>query len=200
VCATNLSADVPGADVPAGGVSVDGVAVDGVAVDGVAVDGVAVDGVAVDGVAVDTVMADVQARVRERLRERILRQGGSTAFQDADVFADVERLMLSATESGDASALLLPELLGEPRTWRVETAMRYQSHRSSNAGSVILFAKRRILMPIFRWLFEYSRDNFERQRRVNQVLFACVQELAIETALLRRELRQSRGRAAGDAD
>jgi hypothetical protein len=185
VCATNLSADVPGANVPAGGVSVDGVAVDGVAV---------------DGVAVDTVMADVQARVRERLRERILRQGGSTAFQDADVFADVERLMLSATESGDASALLLPELLGEPRTWRVETAMRYQSHRSSNAGSVILFAKRRILMPIFRWLFEYSRDNFERQRRVNQVLFACVQELAIETALLRRELRQSRGRAAGDAD
>jgi hypothetical protein len=119
--------------------------------------------------------------------------------------------MLSATESGDASALLLPELLGEPRSWRVETAMRYQSHRGSAAGSAILFAKRRILMPMLRWLFEYSRDNFERQRRVNQVLFACVQELAIETALLRRELRQSRGssdvarsakvdRAAGDAD
>jgi hypothetical protein len=43
-------------------------------------------------------------------------------------------------------------------------------------------------MPVLRWLFEYSRDNFERQRRVNQVLFACVQELALETARLRREL------------
>jgi hypothetical protein len=151
-------------------------------------------------VSVDAVMADVQDRVRDRLRERILRQGASPAFQDAELFADVERLLLSATETGDASALLLPELLGEPRTWRVETAMRYQSHRGSSAGSVILFAKRRILMPIFRWLFEYSRDNFERQRRVNQVLFACVQELAIETALLRRELRQARGRAAGEPD
>ena len=45
-------------------------------------------------------------------------------------------------------------------------------------------------MPMFRWLFEYSRDNFERQRRVNQVLFACVQELAAETARLRQQLQQ----------
>ena len=44
-------------------------------------------------------------------------------------------------------------------------------------------------MPMFRWLFEYSRDNFERQRRVNDVLFACVQELAIENARLRRDVQ-----------
>ena len=44
-------------------------------------------------------------------------------------------------------------------------------------------------MPVLRWLFEYSRDNFERQRRVNRVLFACVQELALETARLRQEAR-----------
>ena len=142
---------------------------------------------------VDAVMADVQDRVRERLRERILRQGASTAFQDAEIFADVERLMLSATETGDASALLLPELLGEPRAWRVETAMHYQSHRGSGASAAILFAKRRILMPIFRWLFEYSRDNFERQRRVNQVLFACVQELAVENARLRQDFMRRTG-------
>jgi hypothetical protein len=47
-------------------------------------------------------------------------------------------------------------------------------------------------MPVFRWLFEYSRDNFERQRRVNQVLFACVQELAVENARLRQEMRDGR--------
>jgi hypothetical protein len=45
-------------------------------------------------------------------------------------------------------------------------------------------------MPILRWLFEYSRDNFERQRRMNDVLSACVQELAIETARLRQEVRR----------
>ena len=54
----------------------------------------------------------------------------------------------------------------------------------------IIFAKRRLLMPVFRWLFEYSRDNFERQRRMNEVLCGCVQELAIETARLRREVRR----------
>ena len=44
-------------------------------------------------------------------------------------------------------------------------------------------------MPLVRWLFEYSRDNFERQQRVNHVLFACVQELAIENARLRRDVQ-----------
>jgi len=78
---------------------------------------------------------------------------------------------------------------------RYDTAMRYESHRGNAAGSAILFLKRRVLMPALRWLFEYSRDNFERQRRVNQVLFACVQELAVETAHLRREVqRQSAAR------
>jgi len=48
------------------------------------------------------------------------------------------------------------------------------------------------VMPIVRWLFEYSRDNFERQRRVNQVLFACIQELAIENAALRQQIRSDR--------
>jgi hypothetical protein len=66
--------------------------------------------------------------------------------------------------------------------------MRYQSHRAKGPASVLIFLKRRLLMPVFRFLYEYSRDNFERQRRVNQVLFACVQELAVETARLRQEL------------
>ena len=99
------------------------------------------------------------------------------------MFADVERLLQSAAATEHADALLLPELLGDPDTWRLETAMRYQSHRSRGSASIIVFLKRRILMPVLRWLFEYSRDNFERQRRVNQVLFACVQELALEAPL-----------------
>jgi hypothetical protein len=137
---------------------------------------------------VDAVMADVRGRVRERLRERLLKHGASKAFEDPELFADVERMLQAAAGSG-SGPLILPELLGEPDAWRLETSMRYQSHRAGGAGSLILFVKRRLVMPVVRWLFEYSRDNFERQRHVNEVLFACVQELALEAALLRRELR-----------
>jgi hypothetical protein len=135
-------------------------------------------------------MAELQDRVRERLRTQLLRNGASPAFNDPTLFADVEALLHTATDVGDTDALLLPELLGDPDTWRLDTAMRYQSHRTSGAASAIIFLKRRLLMPVLRWLFEYSRDNFERQRRVNRVLFACVQELAVETARLRQELER----------
>ena len=135
-------------------------------------------------------MAGLQSRVRERLRTRLLDNGASSAFEDPALFAEVERLLSTAADVGDANALILPELLGEPARWRLETTMRYGSHRGTTGASIILFVKRRVLMPVLRWLFEYSRDNFERQRRVNQVLFACVQELAVETAHLRQEVRR----------
>jgi hypothetical protein len=141
-----------------------------------------------EGVSVAAVMSELQGRVRERLRTELLRSGASPAFQDPRLFADVEALLHAATDVGETDALLLPELLGDPETWRLETALRYQSHRTSAAAAILIFVKRRVLMPVLRWLFEYSRDNFERQRRVNRVLFACVQELAVETARLRQEL------------
>ena len=144
-----------------------------------------------DDVAVDAVMADLRGRLRERLREQLLRQGASRTFEDPALFAEVEALLQSAVDHESPRTLVLPELLGDPDGWRLETAMRYRSHRSGGAASAILFLKRRVLMPAFRWLFEYSRDNFERQRRVNQVLFACVQELAVEAARLRAELRHA---------
>jgi hypothetical protein len=140
-------------------------------------------------VSVDAVMADVQGRVRERLRQHLVRHGAA-AFEDPILFEEVERLLRASVDAGDSRALVLPELLGEPATWRLDTAMRYGSHRPNAAAAAVLFVKRRLLMPVLRWLFEYSRDNFERQRRVNQVLFACVQELALETARLRHELQQ----------
>lgn len=139
-------------------------------------------------VPVDAVMADLQGRVRERLRADLLRHGASPAFNDSELFAEVERVLHAGVDVAGSPALLLPELLGDPATWRVETALRYDSHRGSAAAGLIIFVKRRLVLPVVRWLFEYSRDNFERQRRVNAVLFACVQELAIETARLRRDL------------
>ena len=143
-------------------------------------------------VSVDAVTAQIRERVRARLRERLTLHGASPAFDDPQLFADVERLLQAAIAQGDAGALLLPELLGDPDTWRLQTSMQYQSHRGAGAAAIVVFFKRRVVMPIVRWLFEYSRDNFERQRRVNQVLFACIQELAIENAALRQQIRSER--------
>jgi hypothetical protein len=144
-------------------------------------------------VAVDAVMTELHGRVRERLRAQLLASGGSPDFEDPALFADVEALLHAAASTPESAKLILPELLGEPDTWRLSTSMRYQSHRARGPASLLIFLKRSILMPIFRWLYEYSRDNFERQRRTNHVLFACVQELALETAQLRRELRRLSG-------
>jgi hypothetical protein len=143
-------------------------------------------------------MTELHARVRERLRAQVIASGGSPAFEDPALFADVESLLHTAASTFDSTKLILPELLGDPDTWRLNTAMRYQSHRNKGPASVLIFVKRRVLMPLFRWLYEYSRDNFERQRRTNLVLFACVQELAVETARLRRELRALAPSSVGD--
>lgn len=143
-----------------------------------------------DVVGVDAVMADLRGRVRERLRTQLVEGRGPHAFDDPALFAEVEAVLRAAASTPETARLILPELLGEPDTWRPTTRMRYDSHRSRAAASLFTFVKRRLLMPFLRWLYEYSRDNFERQRRTNHVLFACVQELAVETALLRRELRR----------
>jgi len=136
---------------------------------------------------VDALMAQLQSRVRERLRQQLLRHGASSAFDDPALFAEVDTVLRRATDAATPSALLLPELLGDPSTWRLDSAIKYQTHRGA-AGAPIIFVKQRLLMPLLRWFYEFNRDNFQRQRRINQVLFACVQELAIETTRLRREV------------
>ena len=139
-------------------------------------------------VPVDSVMAELHARVRARLREELLQHGASRALEDPQVFAEVERMLREAAGRTSTRALILPEVLGDPGTWRLEPALGFPSHRSALAAIVIRGIKRRVLMPALRWLFEYSHDNFVRQQRVNHVLFACIQELAIQNAELRRDL------------
>jgi hypothetical protein len=146
-------------------------------------------------VAAGAVTAELRRRVRERLRQQVLDHGGPRAFEDPELFAEVERVLQAATDAAAPNALLLPQLLGDPDTWRLRAALRYESHRGTIGGGLIVFVKKRLLMPVLRWLFEYSRDNFERQRRVNDVLFACVQELAVETARLRQELERKAARS-----
>jgi hypothetical protein len=140
----------------------------------------------------DQVMAELQGRVRERVRAELVRHGASAALEDPALFADIDTILRAAIERSQPAALLLPELLGDPSTWRLDTAIKYETHRGA-AGAPIIFVKQRLLMPLLRWFYEFNRDNFERQRRINQVLFACVQELAIELAKQRRELQALSG-------
>jgi hypothetical protein len=140
----------------------------------------------------DQIMAELQGRVRERVRAELVRHGASAALEDPALFADIDTMLRAAIERSQPAALLLPELLGDPSTWRLDTAIKYQTHRGA-AGAPIIFVKQRLLMPLLRWFYEFNRDNFERQRRINQVLFACVQELAIEVAKQRRELQALSG-------
>ena len=55
-------------------------------------------------------------------------------------------------------------------------------------GRAIVFAKRRLVLPLTRWLFDYTQANFKRQQHLNVVLLACLEELAIENVRLRRDL------------
>jgi hypothetical protein len=142
----------------------------------------------------DQIMAELQGRVRERVRAELVRHGASAALEDPALFADIDTMLRAAIERSQPAALLLPELLGDPSTWRLDTAIKYQTHRGA-AGAPIIFVKQRLLMPLLRWFYEFNRDNFERQRRINQVLFACVQELAIELAKQRRELHALSGQS-----
>jgi len=139
-------------------------------------------------------MREIEDGVRDELRRRLLARGGAREYQDADVFRSVERLLRRAADRPDENALL-PELLGPESDWRLQTHLRFSSHRPV-IGPLVVLAKRRILLPLTRWLYEYSLDNFHRQDRLNRMLVACIEELAIENARLRRDLLRLDERSA----
>ena len=127
---------------------------------------------------VSRVMDDVRARAGAELR-------GRTAIADAELFAAVEQILRGAIDDAEHGTLLLSELLAGRPELNLEPVARMSSHRRV-IGPLVLFVKRRLLQPLSRWLYEYSMDNFERQARINRVMFAAIQALAIENAKLRK--------------
>jgi len=144
----------------------------------------------------DAVMADLQDRVRETLRRRIEAYGVPDAA-DRALFNDVDAILRAAVSLDDPGALLLPDLL--PDEWRPELALRLTSHRGP-IGHLLVFIKRRVLLPMMRWLFEYTQDNFRRQHRLNVALMGCVQALAVEHVRLAQEIARAGRAAAAEAD
>jgi hypothetical protein len=148
-------------------------------------------------VKVDDVMRDIEDDVRRARRQRLLAHGAASEYGDPRIYASVDGLLRRAIELRDHDSLLVPELAGGEDSTRLTTHLRFGSHRAT-LGAVVVFAKRRILLPAMRWLYEYSLNNFRRQDRLNRLVFACIEELAIENATLRLKLEELQPRSQVD--
>jgi hypothetical protein len=140
-------------------------------------------------------MHEIVAGAR-RDRQARLAPTGSSGYGDPEIFAAVDELLRRAVER-DEHSILLPELLDDYEDWRLQTALKFSSHRPI-VGSALVFVKQRLLLPMMRWLFDYSRENFRRQQRMNRILAAAIEELAIENARLRREIAGLKGGIRGE--
>jgi hypothetical protein len=132
-------------------------------------------------------MAGIETSVRDELRRRLVARGAPAGFRDEEIFARVHDVLARAADRKDLDVLLLPELLADEEAWKPAVELRITSHRPV-VGPLIVFMKRRVILPLVRWLFEYADENFRRQDHVNRVVMACLEELAIENARLRRDL------------
>ena len=137
---------------------------------------------------VERVMREIEDDLRRERRTRLLAKGAPSEYRDQAIYAAVERVLRQAVEGREHDASLLPELIPDDEEWRLQTHLKFSSHRTT-LGPIVLFFKRRVMLPLTRWLYEYSKENFERQQRVNRILFACIEELAIENARLRQDLQ-----------
>jgi hypothetical protein len=148
-----------------------------------------------DHLPVDAVMTEIRARVRARVLEDLSRTSPGSPLLAPGVFDGADAIFRRALDA--RRHLVVPDLLLDEEDWELSTRLDFTSHRPVT-GSLILFLKRRVLLPLTRWLFEYSRDNFARQARVNATLMACVETLVVEVVQLRRELDAARGSPAPD--
>jgi len=146
---------------------------------------------------VDDVMAEVRAQVRARLRAELARTDPGSPLLTGGLFDEAEAIYRKALAR--RRLLMMPSLLLDEAEWELATSLRFSSHRAV-AGRLVLFAKRRLVLPLTRWLYEFSRDNFERQARVNETLMATIETLVVEVLTLRREVEALRDTSAPSPD
>jgi hypothetical protein len=133
---------------------------------------------------VERLMRELEDEVRRARRTRLLARGGASDYRDPAVYERVDAVLRRALETREPDALLLPDLVDGETEVDLELQLKFSSHRPV-IGPFLLFVKKRILLPLTFWLYEYSLENFRTQQRINRVLFACLEELAIENAKLR---------------
>ena len=136
-------------------------------------------------VRVDRLMQELEDDIRGERRRRMIAHGGAPEYRDPELFADVEATFRRVLDHRDLEALLLPDLLDDPDDYTLQLRLRYASHRPL-VGRLLMFVKRKVLLPISRWLYEYSLENFRKQQRVNRLLFACIEDSPSRTRSSRR--------------
>ena len=129
-------------------------------------------------------MRELEDEVRRARRTRLLARGGASDYRDPAVYERVDAVLRRALETRDLDALLLPDLVDGETDVDLEMQLKFSSHRAV-VGPLLVFIKKRILLPLTFWLYEYSLENFRKQQRINRLLFACLEEIAIENAQLR---------------
>ena len=82
-------------------------------------------------------------------------------------YAHVERVLRRARRVAGSRRAPAARAGGDDHDWRLQTHLTFSSHRGA-LGGLIVWTKRRILLPLTRWLYEYSLENFKRQERVNR--------------------------------
>ena len=142
-------------------------------------------------VAVENLMREIEEDVRHLRRKRLLARGGAAEYRDPALYAAVDEVLRRAIDARDHDALLLPDFLSGEADWNLSLHLKYASHRPV-IGGMLIAIKQRVLLPMMRWLYEYSLENFRKQRRINTVLFACIEELAIDNARLRQALQAAK--------
>jgi hypothetical protein len=145
------------------------------------------------GASVERLMRELGSEISNERRARIVARGGASEYRDPELYARVEEVFRRVLDARDHEALLLPHLLDDEDAYALQLRLRYASHRRV-IGPLLIWIKRTILLPLNRWLYEYSLENFRRQQRVNRLLFACLEELAIENARLRQDVAAERRR------
>src|SRR3954468_20203728 len=108
-------------------------------------------------VRVDAVMGEIERDVRDRLRRHLVKKGGAADYQDEEIFDAVHALLSRAIDGRNLDATLLPEMVDGDVDWRLPTHPTPTTPRPAAAGRFILFAKKTLLLPLTRWLFEYSQ-------------------------------------------
>src|SRR5687768_11259837 len=115
-------------------------------------------------ISVERVMREIEDDLRRERRARLVARGAPSEYRDAEIFAAVEDVLRRAVERRNHDAVLLPELFEDDAEWRMQTRLRFSSHRKV-IGPIVVFVKRRLVLPLTRWLYEYSLENFQRQER-----------------------------------
>jgi hypothetical protein len=139
-------------------------------------------------VTTDAVMEEVRDRIRADLHARLVLQGAGDDFADRAVFDEVDRLFDQAMSIEDPRALLIPTRLEGP--WKPTLSLDFPTHRNAVVAAPIRFLKMRLVLPVVRWLYEFSHENFKRQHQVNLALMAIVQTLAADHARLKARVAE----------